>query len=83
MSSEDGLTLHVFETELADVQTAETSVLLRIGRVVPGVQLIAPEHNGLDHVAPLSDLTLNTQLLLQEGSMDKTTKLLHNIRDVA
>lgn len=67
MSPENGLALHVLEAEFADVEATQTCVLLRIGRVVPGVQLVAAEQDGLDHVAALGDLTLDTQLLLQEG----------------
>lgn len=35
--------------------------------MVPGVQLVAAKQDGLDHVAALGDLTLDTQLFLQEG----------------
>lgn len=35
--------------------------------MVPGVQLVPAKQDGLDHVAALSDLTLDTQLFLQEG----------------
>lgn len=68
MSSENGLALHVLQTELADVEAAEARVLLGVRGVVPGVQLVAAKQDGLDHVAALGDLTLDTQLLLQEGS---------------
>lgn len=67
MSAEDRLALHVLEAELADVQSAQASVFLGIRRVVPGVQLVAAKQNGLNHVAALGYLTLNAQLLLQDG----------------
>lgn len=67
MSPENSLALHVLEAELADVKSAQACVFLRIRRVVPGVQLIAAKQNCLNHVAALGYLTLNTQLLLQEG----------------
>lgn len=60
MSPEDGLALHVFEAEFADVEATQTGVLLRIGRVVPSVQLIAAKQDSLDHITALSDLTLDT-----------------------
>lgn len=62
--AQNGLALHVLEAELADVEAAQAGVLLRVGRVVPGVQLVAAEHDGLDHVAALRDLALQAQLLL-------------------
>lgn len=65
MSPKNSLTLHVFEAELADVQAAQTCVFLRIGGVVPRVQLVTTEQNSLDHIAALSDLSLDTELLLQ------------------
>ena len=70
VSSEDGLALHVLETELADVQPSEPGVLLGVGRVVPGVQLVASEQDGLDHVAALRDLTLDAELLLLGSSAE-------------
>lgn len=69
VSPEDGLALHVFEAEFADIEATQTCVLFRIGRVVPGVQLVAAKQDGLDHVTALSDLTLDTQLLLQEKAI--------------
>lgn len=71
VSPENGLALHVLEAELADVEAAQTCVFLRIGGVVPGVQLVAAKQNGLDHVAALSDLTLDAELLLQEGRRER------------
>lgn len=65
VSPKDGLALHVFEAEFTDVQTTQTRILLRIGRVVPGVQLVATKQDSLDHVTALGDLTLDAQLLLQ------------------
>lgn len=65
MPSEDGLALHVFETELAHVEEAEASVLLRVGRVVPRVQLVTAKHDDLNHVTALRHLTLETQFLLE------------------
>lgn len=35
--------------------------------MVPGVKLVTAKQDGLNHVAALCDLTLDTQLLLQEG----------------
>lgn len=67
VSPENSLALHVLEAELADVKSAQACVFLRIRRVVPGVQLIAAKQNCLNHVAALGYLTLNAQLLLQEG----------------
>lgn len=58
------MTLHVLEAELAHVEPAQASVLLWVGWVVPSIQLIAPENNGLDHVAAFGDLTLQSKLLL-------------------
>lgn len=66
VSPENGLALHVLKAKLADVEAAQTCIFLRIGGVVPGVQLVAAKKNGLDHVTALSDLTLDTELLLQE-----------------
>lgn len=66
MPAQDGLALHVLEAELAHVEAAEARVLLGVGRVVPRVQLVAPERDGLDHVAALGDLPLQPQLLLRE-----------------
>lgn len=60
VASQNSLTLHVFEAELADVKAAQTGVLFRVGGVVPGVQLVAAKQNCLDHVAALSDLALDT-----------------------
>lgn len=37
MSAQDGLALHVLEAELTDVQTPQTGILLRVGRVVPSI----------------------------------------------
>lgn len=65
MSPEDGLALHVFEAELAHVEAAEASILLRVRRVVPRVELVTTEHDGFDHVAALRHLTLETQFLLE------------------
>ena len=73
VSPEDGLALHVLEAELADVQAAEPGVLLGVGRVVPGVQLVAPEQDGLDHVAALRDLTLDAELLLLGAAQRRST----------
>lgn len=67
VSPENGLALHVLEAEFADVEAAQACVLLGIRGVVPGVQLVAAKQDGLYHVAALRDLTLDTQLLLQEG----------------
>lgn len=67
MPPQNRLALHVLEAELADVQSAQASVFLRVGRVVPGVQLVAAKQNGLNHVAALGYLTLNAQLFLQAG----------------
>lgn len=64
MSSQNGLALHVLEAELADVEASQAGVLLGVGRVVPGVQLVAAEQDGLDHVAALRDLALDPQPLL-------------------
>lgn len=64
VASQNSLTLHVFEAELADVKAAQTRVLFRVGGVVPGVQLVAAKQNCLDHVAALGDLALDTELLL-------------------
>ena len=74
VSPEDGLALHVLEAELADVETAQAGVLLGVGRVVPGVQLVAAKQDGLDHVAALGDLALDTQLLLDRHKMSTVTK---------
>lgn len=71
VSPENGLALHVLEAELADVEAAQTCVFLRIGGVVPGVELVAAKQNGLDHVAALCDLTLDAELLLQEGRRER------------
>lgn len=65
MSPENGLALHVLEAEFTDIKSAKACVFLRIGGVVPGVQLIAAKQNCFDHVAALSYLTLNAELLLQ------------------
>lgn len=65
MTSQNGLTLHVFEAELAHVETAEAGVLFGVRRVVPGVQLVAAEHNGLYHVAALRNLSLQPEFFLQ------------------
>ncbi len=65
VTSQNGLTLHVFEAELAHVETAEAGVLFGVRRVVPGVQLVAAEHNGLYHVAALRDLPLQPEFFLQ------------------
>lgn len=65
VSPEDGLALHVLEAELTDVEAPQAGILLRIGWVVPGVQFVPAEQDGLDHVAALCDLTLDTQLLLR------------------
>lgn len=70
MPPENSLALHVLEAELADVQATKTRVLLWIGGVVPGVQLIATKQNGLDHVAAFRDLTLDTKLFLKEGRQE-------------
>lgn len=67
VSPEDGLALHVLETEFTHVEATQAGVLLGIGRVVPGVQLVAPKQDGLDHVTALRDLTLDAQLLLRAG----------------
>lgn len=76
VTPENGLALHVLEAELADIEATQAGILLRIGWVVPGVQLIAAKQDGLDHVAALSDLTLDTQLLLQEGKTERKIVLL-------
>lgn len=65
VSSQNGLALHVLEAELADVEASQAGVLLGVGRVVPGVQLVAAKHDGLDHVAALRHLAL--QLLLHQA----------------
>lgn len=64
VASKDSLTLHVFEAKLADVKTTQTGIFLRVGGVVPGVQLVAAKQNCLYHVAALGDLALDTELLL-------------------
>lgn len=64
MPTQNGLALHVLEAELAHVETPQTGIFLRIRRVVPGAQFIAAKQDGLDHVAPLSDLALEPQFLL-------------------
>lgn len=64
VASQNSLTLHVFEAELADVKATQTGVLFRVGGVVPRVQLVAAKQNCLDHVAALGDLALDTELLL-------------------
>lgn len=81
MSAEDRLALHVLEAELADVQSAQAGVFLRIRRVVPGVQLVAAKQNGLNHVAALGYLTLNAQLLLQEGDISNVSQQSHDATD--
>lgn len=65
MTSQNGLTLHVFEAELAHVETAEAGILFGVRRVVPGIQLVAAEHNALYHVAALRDLSLQPEFFLQ------------------
>ncbi len=65
VSAQDGLTLHILEAELTDVQTPQTGVFLRVGRMVPSVELITAKQDGLDHVTALCDLTLQTKFLLQ------------------
>lgn len=62
--AQDGQTLHVLEAELTHVEASQAGVLLGVGRVVPGVQLVAAEQDGLDHVAALRDLALDPQPLL-------------------
>lgn len=65
VSAQDGLTLHILEAELTDVQTPQTGVFLRVRRMVPSVELITAKQDGLDHVTALCDLTLQTKFLLQ------------------
>lgn len=76
MSAENSLALHVLEAELADVQSTQASVFLRIRRVIPGVQLVAAKQNGLNHVAALGYLTLDAQLLLHEGDISHVSNLM-------
>lgn len=75
MSAQDGLTLHILEAELTDVQTPQTGVFLRVGRMVPSVKLITAKQDGLDHVTALCDLTLQTQFLLQTTKTSDITFL--------
>lgn len=75
MTPQYGLTLHVFETELAHVETAKTGVLFRVRRVVPCIQLVAAEHNDLYHVPSLRDLSLELQLFLQGPNRVEETKV--------
>lgn len=63
--AQDGQTLHVLEAEFTHVEASQAGVLLWVGRVVPGVQLVAAKHDGLDHVAALRHLAL--QLLLHQA----------------
>lgn len=42
--------------------------------MVPGVELVTAKQDGLNHVAALCDLTLDTQLLLQEGRQGGNTR---------
>lgn len=70
VSPENGLAFHVLEAEFTDVKASQTRVLLGVRRVVPGVQLVPAKQNGLNHVTALSDLTLNTQLLLESVKAD-------------
>ena len=72
VSPEDGLALHVLKAELADVEATQAGVLLGVGRVVPGVQLVPAKQDGLDHVAALGDLALDTQLLLDRQKMGRS-----------
>lgn len=71
MPAQDGLTLHVLEAELAHVEPPQAGVLLRVRRVVPRVQLVAAEHNDLDHVAALGHLPGQTQLLLHRSGQEE------------
>lgn len=74
VSAQDGLALHVLQAELAHVQPPQAGVLLRVGRVVPRVQLVAAKHDGLDHVAALRHLAGQTQLLLYVQTTKKKKK---------
>ena len=64
VSAQNGLALHVLETELAHVEPPQAGVLLWVRGVIPCVQLIASKHDGLDHVAALRHLACQTKLIL-------------------
>lgn len=64
MPAQNGLALHILKAELAHVQPPQASVFLRVRRMVPRVQLVAAEHDGLYHVAALRHLAGQTEFLL-------------------
>lgn len=64
MPAQDGLALHILKAELAHVEPPQAGVFLWIRRVVPGVQLVATEHDGFYHVAALRHLAGQPELLL-------------------
>lgn len=85
MPAQNGLTFYVLQAEFTHVEPPQAGVLLWVRRVVPGVQLETPKHDGLYHVAALRHLAGETKLLLQsrkktdretrqEGQEERTSK---------
>lgn len=65
VSAQYCLALHIFETELTHVETSQTSILLWVGRMIPGIQLITAKSDCFNHIAAFCDLALEPQLFLQ------------------